>query len=197
VDDGRLQAALAAIDAVNATDDRVLMVRGEAKPKALGEGELASAWLAALRPGAPVALQLAVRGHHLRRWAIARTALPEGRRGYLRWRQQLKAVHAETAAEILAPLGWDADTIARVQQLVRKEGLGRDPDTQTLEDVICLVFLETQLLDLAAKLDEDHMVSVLQKTLPKMSEEGRRVALSLELPAAAAALVGRALEEPS
>lgn len=192
-----MQAALAAIDAVNATDDRVLMVRGEAKPKALGEGELASAWLAALRPGAPVALQLAVRGHHLRRWAIARTALPEGRRGYLRWRQQLKAVHAETAAEILAPLGWDADTIARVQQLVRKEGLGRDPDTQTLEDVICLVFLETQLLDLAAKLDEDHMVSVLQKTLPKMSEEGRRVALSLELPAAAAALVGRALEEPS
>ncbi len=197
MDDERLQSALAAIDVVNATDDRPLLVRGVTKPKALGEGELASAWLAVLRPDAPAALQLAVRGHHLRRWAIPRSALPEGRRGYLRWRQQLKAVHAETAAEILGPLGWDDATVTRVQQLVRKEGLGHDPDTQTLEDVICLVFLETQLLDLAAKLDEEHMVSVLQKTLPKMSEDGRRVALSLELPPAGAALVARALEEQS
>ena len=49
------------------------------------------------------------------------------------------------------------------------------------EDALCLVFLETQLSDLARRLDEEKMVDVLRKTLPLMSEAGRREALAMDL----------------
>ena len=53
--------------------------------------------------------------------------------------------------------GWDEATIARVEDLVHKRGLGKvsDADVQALEDALCLVFIETQYDELAAKLDDD------------------------------------------
>ena len=64
-----------------------------------------------------------------------------------------------------------SETIARVQDLVRKRGLGKDPDVQTLEDALCLVFLETQFHDLAARLDPEKLTGVVDKTLKKMSPD--------------------------
>jgi len=52
---------------------------------------------------------------------------------------------------------------------VRKRGLGKDPEVQTLEDALCLVFLETQFHDLAARLEPDTLDGVVDKTLKKMS----------------------------
>ena len=57
----------------------------------------------------------------------------------------LKKQHAEEVAGILADVGYDDDTIDRVQRIIRKEGLGTDPAVQVHEDALCLVFLETQL----------------------------------------------------
>jgi hypothetical protein len=48
-------------------------------------------------------------------------------------------------AGILVAVGYEETTIARVQDLVRKRGLGTDADVQVLEDALCLVFVETQL----------------------------------------------------
>lgn len=208
--DGTLLArGLAAIDEANAADPNVVVWRGEPHPRAQLQGELASAWLRRLRgDGADDALRLAVRAHHVRRWTIPRASYPDGRAGYLRWRRDLKDVHAATLAELLAPLGVDATVIARAQALVRKEGLARptaaaaneaagtsggDPDAQTLEDCACLVFVQTQYDELLGRLtDDDHVVEVVRKTLRKMSPAA--VALAAALPASSrgAALLARA-----
>lgn len=177
----RLASALAAIDAANAEDPYRIVVRGVERPKELGHAELATEWLARLRPDADEALTLAVRAHHIRRWAIRRDAYPEGRAGYLRWRTALKGLHAAEVGRILEELDYDRATIDRVQDIVRKRGLGADPDVQVLEDVLCLVFLETQLHDLAAKLAPTHLLDVVRKTLPKMSDEAKGLALGLDL----------------
>lgn len=193
MDGDRFARAMAAIDAANADDPHTIEVRGERRPKELAHAELATEWLRRMRPDAGEALALAVRAHHIRRWAIPRRTYPEGRAGYLRWRSALKNLHAAEVGRILTEVGYDEATVARVQDIVRKRGLGSDPDVQVFEDVLCLVFLETQLHDLAAKLAPDQMVEVIRKTLPKMSEEGRRVALSLDLDPQDRAVLERAL----
>jgi|SRR5687767_8643411 len=177
----RFERAVAAIDAANADDPHRIVIRGVEQAKELGHAALATAWLERLRPGASEALQLAVRAHHLKRWAIPRDGFPDGRAGYLRWRTALKQLHATEVSHILGEVGYDDATIERVQDIVRKRGLGTDPEVQAFEDVLCLVFLETQLHDLAVKLAPDHIVEVVRKTLPKMSDEAKAVALELDL----------------
>jgi hypothetical protein len=190
----RLAAAFAAIDAANADDPVTIDLRGERRPKELAHAELTVAWVRTLRPDAPEALLLAARAAHVRRWELPRSAEPEGRAGYLRWKRRLQAHHAGVAGDLLAGVGYDEATIARVRAIVRKEGLRADPDVQTLEDALALVFVETQLVDLAARLDEDHMVDVVAKTLRKMTPSGRAAALGVMLPEKEAGIVARAVD---
>src|SRR5207237_8811472 len=108
-------------------------------------------WLDRLEPAASEALRLAVRCQHLRRWVIPRSTFPMTRAGYHQWRTTLARFHADEAAKVLGDAGYDDATVARVRALVRKEGLKTDPETQTLEDVACLVFLEDELADFAER----------------------------------------------
>ncbi len=190
-----LARALAAIDAANADDPHEIEVRGRRRPKEQAHAELVSEWIEKLRPEASEALRLAARAHHVRRWAIPRDRYPTGRRGYHRWRRALFDLHAEQAARILEEVGYDADTRQRVQDLVRKRGLGSDPEAQALEDAVCLAFLETQLGDVARKLAADKLLDVLVKTLRKMSSRAIELALELPLDAAERALLERARDE--
>lgn len=141
-------------------------------------------------------------------WEIPRSNYPATRSGYLLWRAKQKSQAATLVSALLTdasaggtiapPLG--ADAISRVAALIRKEGLtgsSPDPETQVLEDVACLVFLDDQLESWFAgreDVDEDKMVGILRKTWGKMSEEGRKLALELELGEGAKALVKKALE---
>ncbi len=193
----RFRRAIDAIDAANAEDPNRITLRGALRPKELAHAELVSAWVQKLRPEASEALLLAARAHHVRRWDIPRSAYPEGRDGYLRWRGELHLHHADTAAAILQGVGYGPETIARVQDIVRKRQLAQDPEVQTLEDALCLVFLETQFHDLAARLDPEKMIDMLTKTLRKMSSAGQRAALALPLDAAERALVERACAAPA
>jgi hypothetical protein len=152
-----------------------------------------SAWLEKLSPQASEPLKLAVRCQHIRRWAIARSAYPEGRVGYLRWRKEQSLAHAALAGGILGRAGYDGDTVERVQSLVKKEGIKHDPEAQLLEDVTCLVFLEYEFAAFAPKHDEAKLVDILQKTWLKMSPAGREAALALKLPAPLRALVEKAV----
>jgi ketosteroid isomerase-like protein len=136
-------------------------------------------------------LLLAARGHHVRRWTVPRATYPAGRAGYLRWRKALHEQQARELAAVLAQVGYDAATIARTRAIVRKEGLGRDRDVQVLEDALCLVFLETQLADVAARLEPGTLARVLVKTTNKMSDGAR--ALTRDLPLGAPSR--RALDE--
>lgn len=193
----RFQRAIAAIDAANAKDPNRVNVRGEEGPKELLHAKLVSEWILRLRPSASETLQLAARAHHVERWAIERDEFPDGREGYLRWRKALQEHHAEVAARLLGKLDYEPAKIARVQSVIRKQGLRRDPEVQAFEDALCLVFLETQLSDLAGRLTAERMVDVMRKTLRLMSEAGCRHALSLELQAEERQLLERALAPPS
>src|SRR5262245_41082033 len=141
--DQRFQAAIARFDAANAEDPNKERFQGREYPKELLYAERMTAWLERLAPDASEALQLAVRSQHLCRWKIPRDQYPRDRTGYLRWRTDLQKFHAEQAGNILHEVGYDETLIARVQSLLRKQRLKQDPETQTLEDVACLVFLES------------------------------------------------------
>jgi Domain of unknown function (DUF4202) len=188
----RLQCALSALDAANARDPA--LEAGE--PAELVYGRRMSETLAAFAPGASEALQIAVRGQHLERWLNPRRAYPDGRAGYIAWRNAAKRRHAERAAEVMAACGYDQGTIARAGSLVRKENLRGDPEAQTLEDVACLVFLRYYALTFAAKHAEEKVLDILVKTQRKMSPRARAVAPGSGLPAPVLALYERALKAP-
>ena len=195
-DPKRLQTAIARLDAANAEDPNVETVDGVAHPKELLYAQRMTAWLDKLAPDASEALRLAARAQHIRRWAIPRRDYPMTRTGYLKWRTTLYRFHADTAGDILREVGYDDVTIAAVQSLLRKERLKRNPDMQCLEDVICLVFLESYFADFAPQYDEQKVLDILRKTWKKMSPRGQQAAHHLALPPAARALLQRALATP-
>ena len=181
--------AIARFDALNAEDPR----RDGGEPSEVVYARRMTAWLERLSPDAPEELRLAVRAQHLGRWRLPRDRFPDGRAGYKRWRAACARMHADLAGEILADLGYDASAIRRVQDLVSKKGLARDPDVQTLEDVACLVFLEHSFAEFARKHERDKLVDIVRKTWGKMSERGRAAAAALDLPPDLAAIVADAL----
>jgi hypothetical protein len=189
----RLEQALAAIDAANADDPHTIEVGGVVRPKELAHAELMTAWIERLVESPTDAQRLAARAHHLRRWVSPRDGYPEGRAGYLRWRKDQGRRQADEVAEILLGCGFDQATVDRVQEIVTKVGLRTDPEVQAHEDALCLVFLQTQLLDLAGQLGPDKAVEVLAKTLKKMTPRGRSEALELDLDPAGRAALEQAL----
>jgi Domain of unknown function (DUF4202) len=189
----RFNSAIRRFDTANAEDPHVEVVEGVSYPKELLYAQRMSMWLDRFAPNASEALQLAARCQHIRRWTIPRQDYPMDRRGYLQWRTALAKFHAETAAEILREVGYEEATIGRVQSLLRKEGLKRDPEVQCLEDVICLVFLESYCADFATHHDSAKMLPIIRKTWEKMSPHGREIARRLDLPREVQQLVEAAL----
>ncbi len=189
----RLHRALAAIDAANAEDPTIVTVRDRTGPKEIVHAELVSGWVRRLHPEPDDALVLAARGHHFRRWTSPRATFPAGRAGYLRWRKALHEQHARELGALLEAVGYEPPTIARVQALVRKDGLGSDADAQVLEDALCLVFLETQLVDVAARLDADTLQRVIVKTAHKMSSNGLALIADVPLTPGARRMLDEAL----
>ena len=189
----RLRAVLDAVDAANADDPHTIVVDGVERPKELAHAELMTRWVRELAPDAGDEQLIAARAHHLRRWTIPRDDFPRDRAGYLRWRTALRRQHADEVGGIMRGAGYDDVSIGRVQAIVRKAGLGRDPEVQVHEDALCLVFLETQFDELAARLDEVKMIEILQKTAAKMSPAGLAAAGTLPLSDSGAALLERAL----
>jgi hypothetical protein len=195
--DPRFAAALEAIDKANAADPFTVPVDGEQVPKELVHARRMTAWVRRLDPAAGDLQLLAARAHHLRRWELARGEYPDGRAGYLRWRAAQKKKHAEQVGEILTACGYGEEEVARVGAIIRKEGLGRDPQVQTHEDALCLVFVELQFEEVAEKLGEDKMVDVVRKTLRKMSPAAIDATLALPLDPGSRSLVERAAAPPA
>ena len=139
-------------------------------------------------------LRLAARCQHLCRWMSPRSSYPMTRPGYLQWRADLKKFHAQKSGEILQEVGYAADVIERVQSLNLKKDFPRDPDSCVLEDALCLVFLQYQLADLAAKTDDDKVIVALQKSWGKMTPAGHAEALKLTYAPREQALLERALQ---
>ena len=187
----QLAAILDAIDGLNAQDPHL----ESAQPAEWLYGRRMSEMLAHFLPDADEALQIAVRGQHIQRWIMPRHDYPEGRIGYLRWRTDQKARHAETLAGLMRPLGFSDESIARVGAIVRKERLKQDADAQCLEDVACLVFLQFYALAFVAKHEPEKVRDIIRKTWAKMSPKGQAAALKLALPEDLLQAIGRALAD--
>jgi hypothetical protein len=180
--EARLETVIAAIDAANARDPNLIEVDGRQEPAELVYGRRMSGTLARMAPDASAHLRIAARGQHIERWRTPRKSYPEGRAGYLKWRNDLKEFHAARLAEIMTAAGYTAEDAAQVGALVRKERLKRDPEAQLLEDVVCVVFLEHYIDGFMLKTDPDKLSGILAKTWRKMSEDGHAHAMKLNLP---------------
>lgn len=189
----RFQEALARLDAENAQDAQSELAGDQRVPRELLYARRLTVWVLKLDPGASETLLLAARSQHIRRWEIPRSDFPADKAGYHRWRAKLKAFHAQIAAGILRECGYDDETIARVRELNLKTRFPIDPDSRTLEDALCLVFLEFQLAELAARTEHDKLVNALRKSWAKMTERGRAAALSLKFGEAEARLIAEAI----
>lgn len=190
----RFLRALALIDEANRGDPRVIEIGGISKPYELGYAERLTHWVLQRDPRASERLMLAARAQHLKRWALPRSEFPDGRRGYLHWREKLKAFHAAEVEPLLVKAGYPPDTIQSVQGLIRKANFPRDPDTQIIEDGLCLVFIELQLEPFLEKHPQDKVIDIIQKTWAKMSPAGQTLALSTSWPGPITSLLARALE---
>lgn len=193
----RFRRAMEAFDALNGRDPNTETADGKVFPRELLYAMRMSRELQNLDANASEALQLAARAQHLERWQIPRDEYPRDRSGYKRWRLALANRHAERAGEVLSDCGYDPETIAAVQRMLRKEQLKRDPEVQTLEDVACLVFLRYHFADFARQHPQEKIVGILRKTWNKMSDRGRNAALQLDLPPESARLISAALGEES
>lgn len=93
-------------------------------------------------------------------------------------------------------VGYDDATIQRVQALVRRDHLATDPGSQAIEDAACLAFVETQLADVATKLDRTHLIDVLRKTATKMTPAGAAAIARIPLGDTERDLLAEALSSP-
>jgi hypothetical protein len=189
----RFAAAVARIDAANSADPNRECFQGKELPKEVLYSRRMSDWLERLEPNASEALRLAAHGQHICRWTIPRNNFPMDRAGYHRWRSTCQRMHADKLGEILREVGYDEPTASRVQSLVRKERLKLDAESQLLEDVICLVFLENYFADFSRQHDETKLIDIVRKTWKKMSSRGQQAALGLPLSAESKTIVEKAL----
>lgn len=178
----RFEKAITTFDAYNLNDPHQEMVDGKLVSKEVLYAQRMSKRLEDFFPAAPEYLKLAAHCQHIGRWEIPRESYPMNKKGYLQWRNVLKAHHAKLAERILMSCRYDEDTIEKVKFLLVKKELFTNPDTQILEDVICLVFVEHYLEEFAEKHEPNKVVDILQKTLKKMSqraiEEAARIPVS-------------------
>lgn len=123
------------------------------------------------------------------------------RPGYLTWRAKQKTQAAAWVRELLSSMDGveplPAEECDRVAALISKQDLASDEETQVLEDVACLVFLDDQFDEFEKKPDHDEekILRILRKTWVKMSPRGQEMAAGMEHSDRARALIEKAVSE--
>ncbi len=177
----RIAAVIARIDEANERDPNLETTTDGPVPAALLYGRRMTQVLQDFEPSASDELKIAARGQHIERWKRPRADYPEGRTGYLDWRRDAAQYHAARVSAFMREAGHDGPACDRVSQLMLKKNLKTDHDSQTLEDVACLVFFRWHADAFSDKYAE-RVLPVVMKTARKMSAKGRAAALALGLP---------------
>jgi hypothetical protein len=180
----RFERALALFDTANSQDPNL----DEGQPKELLYGRRMSEMIGRFAPDASEAAQLAVRAQHIRRWTVPRSSYPMTKEGF----------HAETAGELMREAGYDDAMIGQVRKAVAKRGIKVNPDTQLLEDIANLVFIEHYMLAFAQTkpdYDEAKWLEIIRRTWGKMSKAAQAFALSgkIRLPEPLVPLITKAI----
>jgi hypothetical protein len=145
------------------------------------------------QPEASPELIIAANCQHLCRWEIGRKTFPEGRAGYYQWRNFLSEYQFQKAREIILKAGFDEEFADRVKAIVKKENIFTHAESQTLEDVVCLVFMEFYLDEFIRGKSELDMSTIIQKTWKKMSEKGHQEAMKINYTDGTLAVIKQAL----
>jgi hypothetical protein len=190
----RFNQAIALFDAANAQDPNL----DEGQPKELLYAQRMTEMIRRFAPAASEVAQLAVRAQHIQRWLVPRSNYPLGKPGYFAWRTGLYQFHAKVAGELMQQAGYGDAMIEPVKVAVSKQGIKSNPDTQLLEDVSSLVFLEHYLLGFAdqhADYSEEKWLGIIRKTWKKMSTEAHAFATNggIKLPEALLPLILKAV----
>ena len=182
-DQQRFNLAISLFDAANAQDPN----QEEGQPKELLYAQRMTEMIGRFAPEASEVAQLAVRAQHIQRWMVPRNSYPLGKPGYFAWRTGLYQFHAKTAGELMLQAGYDDALIEQVKVAISKQGIRTNPDTQMLEDVTSLVFIEYYMLGFAgqhAEYSEEKWLGIISKTWKKMSDDAHLFATngSIKLP---------------
>jgi len=182
VNQDRFNRAIALFDKLNSKDPNREVIDGKEHPKELLYAQRVTTMLKSYAPNPSEILQLAARCQHIQRWKIERRNFPMTKRGYYQWRKSLRDLHAQIAETILRKAGYEESVIGRVCALVKKEGLKTNVESQTLEDVVVLVFIENYLEEFIYRhghFDETKIMDIVDKSLRKMTTKGRHAALTM------------------
>ena len=193
------QAAIAAFDKANSEDPNLETSDGKEYPKELLYAQRMTEMQERFAPDASEAVKLACRAQHIQRWKSPRSDYPMDKKGYMLWRTNLYKFHAETAGRLMKEVGYDDAMIDRVKTIVGKKELKTNPETQLMEDVVDLVFIEHYMLHFAAQkpdYDEAKWIVIIKKTWDKMSDRAHEFALSgkIKLPEALVPLILKAIQ---
>ncbi|MBI5430716.1 MAG: DUF4202 domain-containing protein [Nitrosomonadales bacterium] len=196
----QFEAAIAAFDRANAEDTNRETADGRESPKELLYAQRMTEMQQRYAPEASEAVRLAVRAQHIQRWKIPRGNYTMDKPGYMLWRTTLYKFHADTAGKLMQEAGYDDDMIARVKTIVGKKELKTNPETQMMEDIVDLVFIEHYMTGFAnqhPEYDEAKWILIIKKTWNKMSPRAHEFALSgkIKLPEALVPLILKAVKQ--
>lgn len=180
-------------DALNGADPRTVETAEGRVPRELLYAQRMTATLAEFAPDASEVLRLAARCQHLCRWQIPRDEFDKDRSGYRAWRKACSAHHGRLAREVLICVGYDAGLADYLVSLLEKKRLKQDPESQTLQDVVSLVFLRYEFDAFATLHSDEKLAEILKRTWLKMSSRGQQVALALDLSQRARRVIALAL----
>lgn len=193
----KLEQAFQLFDEYNRQDPREVEWEGSAYPQEYFYALKLHDWVLKLDRDASEELLLASRSQHIGRWEIPRESYAEGREPYLKWRKDLALHHADVTASLMKEAGYEEEIVERVSQIILKKRIKVDADVQTMENALCLVFLEFQFEDFRKKYTDEpeKMVNILRKSLLKMDTHGHNFALRLSYSDDGLSLISRALQE--
>lgn len=198
VNQDRFNRAIALFDDLNSKDPNREILDGKEQPKELLYAERITEMLKRYVLDPSESLQLAARCQHIQRWKIGRKDFPITKPGYYQWRKSLRSLHASIARNILREVGYEESVIDQVCSLVKKEGQESDSEVQTLEDVVVMVFIENYLEEFICNhqsFDETKIVDIVNKSLRKMTPEGRKTMLTtIKVPSTLLPVIKKALD---
>jgi len=193
------QAAIAAFDKANSEDPNKEVFNGKEYPKELLYAQRMTEMQERYAPETLEAVKLAVRAQHIQRWKIPRSDYTMDKPGYMLWRTTLYKFHAETAGNLMKEVGYNDEMIARVKTIISKKELKTDAETQMMEDIVDLVFIEHYMIGFATshpEYDEAKWILIIKKTWNKMSDRAHEFALAgkIKLPEALVPLILKAVQ---
>jgi hypothetical protein len=177
----KFQKTITLIDEANRLDPNLESSDDGTKiPKELLYSKRMADMLQRYQPQADDLMGIAVRAQHIQRWLSPRNKYPMNRQGYHLWRTNLYKFHADVVGKLMATAGYDEISQERVKMAVAKKNIKKNIDSQLVEDVASLVFLEYYLLPFYQKFpqyDEDKWLDIIRKTWRKLSDNAHKFVL--------------------